>query len=166
MAFSSRSAQTARGSFCLQLSSQCSVGCVTRSLGSIRPVQSTVLHQRRLSTKAEAETVGCSLPSLQSRGSHATVSPAAAASKAGSKHESRLSARQPAYSASPLLLSGCSLDHNHSRRSKHSAVSCLITADSSQEAPPAHSFQPPPTYVTANGRIIASAAPSSGIDWA
>ena len=166
MAFTSRSAQTARGSFCLQLTSQCSAGCVTRSLGSIRPVQSTVLHQRRSFTRAEAETLSCSLPGLHCRQSHAAISPAAAAGKAGSKNESRHSVRQPAYTASPLLSNGSSLHHNHSARRMHSAVSCLTTAESSQEAPTAHSIQPPPTYVTAKGRIIASAAPSSGLDWA
>ena len=122
MAFTSRSAQTARGSFCLQLTSQCSAGCVTRSLGSIRPVQSTVLHQRRSFTRAEAETLSCSLPGLHCRQSHAAISPAAAAGKAGSKNESRHSVRQPAYTASPLLSNGSSLHHNHSARRMHSAV--------------------------------------------
>ena len=115
-------------------------------------------------TRAEAETAVCSLSSLHSRGSHAAISPAAAACKAGSKNDCRPSARQRACPASPLLLNGSSIYHNHSARRKRSAVSCLITAESSQEAPPARSFQPPPTYVTANGRIIASAAPSSGTD--
>ena len=163
MAFTSRSAQSARGSFCLQLTSQCSAGCVTRSLGSIRPVQSTVLHQRQSFIRAEAETLSCSLPGLHSRQSHATICPAAAAGKAGSKNDSRHSVRQPAFSARPLLSNGSSLPHSHSARRMHSAVSCLTTAESSQEAPTAHSIQPPPTYVTAKGRIIASAAPSPGL---
>ena len=164
MAFTSRSAQTARGSFCLQLTSQCSAGCVTRSLGSIRPVQSTVLHQRQSFIRAEAETLSCSLPGLHSRQSHAAISPAAAAGKAGSKNDSRHSVRQPAFPARSLLSNGSSLHHSHSARCMRSAVSCLTTAESSQEAPTAHSIQPPPTYVTAKGRIIASAAPSPGLD--
>lgn len=156
MAYTFRDAHSARGNFRLQLSSQRSAGCAASPLGRIRPVPSIVAHHRQHPARARAELSNSSTLCPHTSPRHAGTSPAAAACKAGSRRGCHSVARQPVSRPNASLRREQYLSSQHSALSRHSSTCCSFTATSSQEAETTTAFQAPPTYVTANGRIIAS----------
>ena len=156
MAFTFRGAHTARGSFGSHLSSQPSTAGVGSTLGSNRTASAVASQSSRLSSAAAA-SASCGIPlCLHSVSCHADSLPAAAASRAGFGKGSYSLARQRAFSSDLYLSSRNALNQQDSASSRRTAASCLSTATSSQDVHSTAAFQTPPTYVQANGRIIAS----------
>lgn len=156
MAFSFRGAHTARGSFCSQLSSQCSSGRLESSLGRITSVPSIVSRCSRYPAQAEAYRSHHSVFCLHKESSHEGTSSAAAANRAGSRRGTFPLASQLASSPDAPSQSSSSSSPSLYVPSRQSAVSCSAIATSSQEAQSTAAFQMPPTYVKAAGRIVAS----------
>ena len=156
MAFTFRGAHSARDSFRLQLSSQPSAGCAPSPLGRITPVPSIVAHYRQHPARASAELSNSSRFCSHTLPSRVGRSPAAAACKAGSRRGGHSVARQPLSRPNAFLRRKQPFSSQHSALPRHPSTCCSFTATSSQEAETTTAFQAPPTYVTANGRIVAS----------
>ena len=161
MAFSFRGAHTARGSFGSQLSNQRSSPRLGSSLGSSSTALSIVSHCARYPPKPQARAIYSSNLSLHRGISHAGASPSAAACKAGSRNRCHSLARQQGLCSDSFLSTGVAIDQHHIAPSRRTAASCSLTAESSQDVQSTTAFQTPPTYVKANGRIIASKISSS-----
>ena len=156
MAFTFRGAQTARNSFGSHRSSQHSSASVGSTLGSRTPAATVLSQSIRLSRRATPRWC-CSSPShLHSGVGHVGTLPTAAASRAGFGKASYSLARQHALNSDTPLSSRFAVKEQHSAPSRRTAASCLATATSSQDVQSTTAFQTPPTYVRANGRIIAS----------
>ena len=156
MAFTFQGAHTARESFGSHLSSQRSAAAVGSTLGSSRTASAVASQSTRVSSTVAANaSCGRSL-CLHSQTCHAGSLPAAAANRAGFRKGSYSLARQQAFSSDLYLSSRDSLKQQQSASSRRTAASCLSTATSSQDVQSTAAFQTPPTYVRANGRIIAS----------
>ncbi len=160
MAFTFRGAHTARGSFGSHLSSQHSSAGVGSTLGSNRTASTIVPQSVRLTASAAASGSCRSQLCLHSASCHVGSLPAAAASRAGFGKGSYSLARQQPFSSDLYLSRRDALNKEHSASSRRTAASCLSTATSSQDVQSTAAFQTPPTYVRANGRIIASKYPS------
>ena len=161
MAFSFRGAHTARGSFGLQLSNQRSSPRLGSSLGSSSTALDIVSHCTPYPPKSQARASNSSNFALHSGSSHPGASPSAAACKAGSRNRWHSLARQQGLRSAPFLSTGVAIDQHHIAPSRRTAASCSLTAESSQDVQSTTAFQTPPTYVKANGRIIASKISSS-----
>ena len=156
MAFTFRGAQTARGNSGSYLSSQRSSAGVGSTLGSSTPASTVLSQSIRLSVRAIARWNSSSPFHLHSRAGHVGTLPPAAASRAGFGKGSYRPARQHASSSDTPFRSRSPLKECNSAPSRRTAASCLSTATSSQDVHSTTTFQTPPTYVRANGRIIAS----------
>lgn len=156
MAFTFRGAHTARGSFGSHLASQRSSPGVGSTLGSNRPasifVSQSIRHSSRPSLIGSCNSHHCLLSGI----SHAGTLPTAAASRAGTERGSCSLAKQHAFSTETISRRRFGAIEEHVAPSRRTAASCLATATSSQDVQSATAFQTPPTYVQANGRIVAS----------
>ena len=156
MAFTFRGAHTARGSFGSHLTSQRSSSGVGNTLGSNKPASTFASQSTRQSLRppsfGNCNTHHC----LHSGIGHAGTLPTAAASRAGTGKGSYSLARQHALSADTILRSRAAANEEYAASSRRTAASGPATATSCQDVQSATAFQTPPTYVRANGRIIAS----------